>query len=365
MRTAARQGMGIVIAAALLNAALTTATHPHDAPLAVGLNAIVAIAAGVAYVAILGIGRRHPEAIVLVVLLGVDAATFAVGASLPDLALLAAGYFLLLPMVVALVIPWSTAYHVAWLGLHAGLVIAWAGSVARSSSIGADRFALLALIVVATAVSYLGHVASLHARVNSFSQIQRISALNRQARRDRVRLDRLNQLLERSAVTDELTGLKNRAALTADLRMVRSRIERLSERYGLLMLDLDRFKAINDGCGHLAGDRVLRSVAEALMGILRPGDAAYRYGGEEFVVVIRVHASEEASVAAERARRTVEELATPNPANVPYGVLTVSAGVTGIGPEDLAVDDDAWIDRIDRALYRAKEAGRNRCEVAA
>jgi diguanylate cyclase (GGDEF)-like protein len=363
MRTGARQGMVIVIAAAVLNAALTTATHPRDAPLAVGLNALVAIGAAVAYVAIHGLGRRRPEAIVLLVLLAVDAATFAVGASLSDLALLAAGYFLLLPMVVALVIPWSTAYHVAWLGLHAGVFIVWAGSVARSSPIGANRFELLALIVVATAVSQVGHVASLHARVSSFSQIQRISALNRQARRDRARLDRLNQLLERSAVTDELTGLKNRAALTTDLRLIRSRIERLSERYGLVMLDLDRFKAINDTRGHLAGDRVLRSVAEALMGILRPGDSAYRYGGEEFVVVIRVHASEEAVVAAERARRTVEELAIPNAANTPHGVLTVSAGVTGIGPEDLAVDDDAWIDRIDRALYRAKAAGRNRCQV--
>ena len=181
-------------------------------------------------------------------------------------------------------------------------------------------------------VSLFGHRADLRGRVNGFTQIQRISGLNRQANRDHLRLDRLNQLLAQSAATDELTGLRNRMGLASDLIVVRSRIERQGERYGLLMLDLDRFKAINDAVGHVGGDRVLRAIADTMSAVLRPGDQAYRYGGEEFLVVVRLNEPDDARVAGERIRDAIEQLHLDHPGNPPYGVATVSVGITTVGP---------------------------------
>jgi diguanylate cyclase (GGDEF)-like protein len=364
MRTAARHGMVIVIAAALLNILLLIATDPTTAPLAVGLNVGLAAVAGTAYAVMLRIGRHRPEAIVLLVLLAVDGATLLLGVELADFALLATGYFLLLPMVAALIIPWSTSFLLAFLGLHAAIVTVWDASLRQTSLLGADRYDLLALLAVATGVSLFGHLTSLRARVTSFVQIQRISALNRQARRDQDRLDRLNQLLAQSATTDELTGLRNRLGLAYDLRTVRSRIERQAERYGLLMLDLDRFKAINDTRGHVVGDGVLRTIAEAVSRVLRPGDTAYRYGGEEFAILVRLGKPGEGAVAGERIRAAVEGLGIGHPGNPPHGVVTVSVGVVAVGRADLRADDDAWVSRADAALYRAKAGGRNRCEVS-
>jgi diguanylate cyclase (GGDEF)-like protein len=226
-----------------------------------------------------------------------------------------------------------------------------------------NRFEGLALLLLTTVVSQFGHVSNLRGRVNSFRQIQRISALNRQGGRDHLRLDRLNQLLAQSATTDELTGLRNRLGLASDLNVVRSRIERQGDRYEILMLDLDRFKAINDSVGHVAGDGVLRAAADAISAALRPGDRAYRYGGEEFLVVVRLSERDDALTAGERIRLNVEQLRLSNPGNPPHGVVTVSIGITTVGQADLADDDDAWVSRADAALYRAKDGGRNRCEV--
>jgi diguanylate cyclase (GGDEF)-like protein len=133
--------------------------------------------------------------------------------------------------------------------------------------------------------------------------------------------------------------------------------------YGLLILDLDRFKAINDEHGHLAGDGVLRAASDALRAVLRAGDSTYRYGGDEFVALILLTRPPEALVAAERIRAAIEALHIPNARNAPYGYLTTSVGVTTIGPLDLAADDAARLARVDAGLYRAKTNGRNRAEA--
>jgi diguanylate cyclase (GGDEF)-like protein len=276
-----------------------------------------------------------------------------------------AGYLLLLPMVVALVLPWATRIHIAWLSLHAGLTLVATLFAPPASLLVTNSFEGLSLLLLTTVVSQFGHVSTLRARVNSFLQIQRITALNRLGQRDHLRLDRLNQLLAQSATTDELTGLRNRLGLASDLGVVRSRIERQGDRYEILMLDLDRFKAINDSLGHVAGDGVLRAAADAISAALRPGDRAYRYGGEEFLVVVRLNERDDALMAGERIRAKVEQLRLSNAGNPPHGVVTVSIGITTVGQADLAVDDDAWVSRADAALYRAKEGGRNRCEVSA
>ena len=131
------------------------------------------------------------------------------------------------------------------------------------------------------------------------------------------------------------------------------------------MLDLDRFKAINDQLGHVAGDRVLRSVAGALSGAVRTGDGVYRYGGEECVVLTKVSGPDEASFAAHRLRAAVAALRIPHPGNPPHDRVTLSVGVATVGQADLASDEEEWFARADAALYRAKASGRNAVEFGA
>jgi diguanylate cyclase (GGDEF)-like protein len=364
-RDSSRHGMVLIVAAALLDCLWLAPLHPRHLLLVVALNGALGLVAAAMYVAIATRARRRPEPFVFVALAGVDAATIALGTLAPELGLVAAGYLLLLPTIVALMIPWATRTHLTWLALHGVAVLAYTALAPAWSLDGTlgDRSDKLPLLVVAITVSLFGHLTGLRARVGSFVHIEHIKALNRQARRDRARLDRLNTILEETTRTDGLTGLKNRLSLKLDLDVIRARIARHHERFGMLVLDLDRFKAINDGSGHVAGDGVLRAVARAFAEALRPEDGVYRYGGEEFVALVRVRRPGDALAAAERMRRVVEDLGLPNPGNPPHDRVTVSVGVAVIGPDDLEVDDDGWFARADAVLYRAKARGRNRCET--
>jgi diguanylate cyclase (GGDEF)-like protein len=130
--------------------------------------------------------------------------------------------------------------------------------------------------------------------------------------------------------------------------------------YGLVAMDLDRFKAINDRAGHQAGDEVLRRVVSAISQTLRAEDAIYRMGGKEFLVVLHVPTHDGLLAAAERLRSTVSGLAIAHEENVPHGVVSISLGVTMIGVDDIDLTDEQWLDRADQALYVAKATGRNR-----
>jgi diguanylate cyclase (GGDEF)-like protein len=362
---ASRQGMVLAIGVAVLDCIWLVTFHLEAAGLVLALNLTIAVVAAVGFLMLGSVAKRKPEAVVFATLVAVDAASLALGLGYSALGFVAVGYLLLLPVVVPLVIPWATRIHVTWLGLHTAAVLGYTLFAPTASIPDGARDQLLALLIVASAVSQSGHVTGVRGRVSSFTQIEQIRALNRQARRDQTRLDTLNAVLETTAATDTLTGLGNRLALDAGLRLARSRIERQRESYGLLILDLDRFKAINDERGHLAGDEVLRTASEALRGVLRAGDSAYRYGGEEFVALILLTQPQEAHAAAERMRIAIESLQILNARNAPYGRLTTSVGVTTIGPLDLSADDAAWLARADAALYRAKTNGRNRSETAA
>jgi hypothetical protein len=275
--------MILAIGVALLGCVWHGPFHPDAVGLIVGLNAAVAASGLLGLLALGTVARRRPEAVVFVMLVAVAVAAILLGLGHAVLGFVAVGYLLLLPVVVSLFIPWSTRIHATWLGFHGALVLGYTLFAPTISIPQGARDQLLGLLVVAMAVSQFGHVIGLRGRVSNFSQIQQIRALNRQARRDQARLDSLNEVLATTAATDALTGLGNRFALQAALGASRSRIERQGELYGLLILDLDRFKAINDERGHLAGDDVLRAASDALRGVLRVGDSAYRYGGEEGV----------------------------------------------------------------------------------
>lgn len=175
---------------------------------------------------------------------------------------------------------------------------------------------------------------------------------------------RLNEELENIARLDALTGLGNRLRLNEDLAALAARIERNGGTAGLLLLDLDRFKRLNDSMGHLAGDAALRGVAESLRKTSRVGDGVYRYGGEEFLVIL--HNCDQAALraAGQRYLTAIQAVGMLHPDNPPYGLVTASAGATELSQANCA-DVDVALRDADQALYVAKERGRNRLEIHA
>jgi two-component system cell cycle response regulator len=179
----------------------------------------------------------------------------------------------------------------------------------------------------------------------------------------RAELDRHRAQLAHLARHDPLTGLGNRRSLQQDLGVLHARSQRYGRRFALAMCDLDRFKAYNDTHGHQAGDQALRAVAATIAQEVRGGDSVYRYGGEEFLVVLPEQTLATALVAVERVRSAVEGLAIPQPAAGPGGRLTLSAGIAAFDPDE-AITAEALLQQADAALYRAKAAGRNQLSLA-
>jgi len=156
---------------------------------------------------------------------------------------------------------------------------------------------------------------------------------------------------------DRLTGLYNRYAYDERMTQEYARWQRYQEPLSLLVLDIDLFKKINDQFGHIAGDKVLRSIAHKLIESVRETDMLARYGGEEFVLIMPATPMQEALVAAEKCRAAVASMGFHfRDQNVP---VTVSVGVTSFDNQD---DPLVAFDRADKALYKAKQAGRNCCK---
>jgi len=174
------------------------------------------------------------------------------------------------------------------------------------------------------------------------------------------RLLKAQEALQREASHDGLTGLLNHTAILEVLGREVRRSERSGSSLGVIMADLDRFKLINDTHGHVAGDQVLRMVANEFAAALRPYDSLGRYGGEEFLIVVPDCGLQETRDLAERIRQRVENISIAQK-NGPL-TLTVSLGVAaGVqGP-----DPDSLLHAADLALYAAKNAGRNRVEPTA
>lgn len=175
------------------------------------------------------------------------------------------------------------------------------------------------------------------------------------------RMTALHRQMYGDARQDPLTGVGNRLRLAEDLRAVSARATRYGHLYCVGLFDIDHFKALNDSAGHVAGDDVLRAVARALSDAIRSGDTMYRYGGEEFLVLLAEQTLAGGALAGERLRAAVEALELPHPGG---GHVTVSAGVAGPA-ESAAFSSDELVELADQALYRAKERGRNRVETAA
>mgnify|MGYP000117161505 FL=1 len=167
-----------------------------------------------------------------------------------------------------------------------------------------------------------------------------------------------NSLLYRQAQTaalqDQLTGLNNRGAYDASLKREIDLAQRQHTPMSLLVLDIDHFKAVNDTYGHSSGDAALKAVAQSITDTMRRSDIAFRYGGEEFTLILSNTDIEAARLVAERIRIAISQL-TCSDGKRSFG-FTISAGAAQLTQGE---DGANIFDRADQALYQAKKIGRN------
>ena len=169
----------------------------------------------------------------------------------------------------------------------------------------------------------------------------------------------LHEAVQRQAVTDELTGLFNHRHFQEVLESELERTRRFGHQLGLIMLDIDDFKHVNDAYGHLQGDLVLREVARVLRESSREVDIPARYGGEELAVVLPQADLDGAYRFAERVRTGIARLDVPLLDRAGTVGITASLGVAA-APTSAPVDAEALVAAADAALYRAKREGKNR-----
>lgn len=175
---------------------------------------------------------------------------------------------------------------------------------------------------------------------------------NEQLRDQQEKLRVANELLQALATTDGLTGLKNYRTFKERLSEEFDRAKRYHLRLSIILLDVDHFKQFNDTHGHPAGDEVLRRVAKLLTASTRSTDFVARYGGEEFAVLLSFTHHEAACALAERTRAAIQDTQWE------LRAVTASIGVAIVG--EATPTSDALVKLADTALYRSKEAGRNR-----
>ncbi len=209
-----------------------------------------------------------------------------------------------------------------------------------------------------TIVRQLEEILAAHRQISThFSRLlQTLETMQRDSERLSEELNRVTML----SLTDDLTGLPNRRAFIRRLQDEVSRVQRYGQPLTVAIMDLDRFKSINDEYGHSQGDSVLNRYARDVLTVFRQHDMVARYGGEEFAVILpnteadgALRALQKAQTVARRQSMRVDGAELPLP--------TFSAGLAVYHPGETP---DALIKRADNALYRAKEAGRNCIELA-
>jgi two-component system, cell cycle response regulator len=176
---------------------------------------------------------------------------------------------------------------------------------------------------------------------------------------DRLVQDR--ETMKFKATHDTLTEVWNRGAILETLGREVSRFQRERTSLGLLIADIDHFKAVNDTYGHLAGDSVLREITQRMQGSVRPYDAVGRYGGEEFLVVLPGCNTVETAEKAEQLRNAIAR----TPIETPSGPVQITTSFGGVATANYPEGNvKQFLQLADSALYRAKEEGRNRVVMA-
>jgi diguanylate cyclase (GGDEF)-like protein len=254
-----------------------------------------------------------------------------------------------------LFLPWSQRWHAGGIGAAIGLAAAFAISPLAVSLPAGDSTYLLVAVLMAAATSIVGH-ALWQARLRSMLQQQfELRRLSRYAQQQEAHVTELNRELNRVARRDSLTGVGNRLALDEAIARLLDQGERLRPmRFALILFDIDHFKAFNDEHGHLAGDAALGRLGEILRRATRGDDLAFRYGGEEFLLLLPEVDLNAAIAVGERVRVAASEDLTSG-----LPPFTVSGGVALCDPAD-GRDPAPLLRRADAALYLAKRAGRNR-----
>jgi len=251
--------------------------------------------------------------------------------------------FTMLPVAVPLFLAWTTTLRTAWLVTYT-LVLGGLTLVTGLGHLDAvQRGDLATDVAIGAVIGWVGGELLERLRARTLDQ--------------EIELRRLNHELRVGATTDALTGLANRRQLEADLLWLSSARHTALGTCAFLMLDLDGFKQLNDDLGHAAGDTALQRVSTELRRVIRGRDTIYRYGGEEFLVIMSDTTLGAATAAAERIREAIAALQI-DASKVPgAGTLTISCGVALS-----MVAREHWgvvIAAADSALYQAKAFGRN------
>ena len=302
--------------------------------------------------------RRLPvpaEPLAMMVLL----ATF--GAALLGLALMPAGRVLGVAQLATILVgaglflPWSQRWHLAGMAIALGVTLAFAASTLADALPGDDPLNLVVAVGMAAVSSGIGH-GLWQARLRSMLEQQfALRHLSRYAQRQEAHVTELNRELNRVARRDSLTGVGNRLALDEAIARLLDQGDRLRPmRFALILFDIDHFKAYNDEHGHLAGDAALGRLGEILRRATRGNDLAFRYGGEEFLLLLPEVDLNGAIAVGERVRLAAAEDRTSS-----LPPFTVSGGVALCDPAD-GRDPEPLLRRADAALYLAKRGGRNR-----
>ncbi len=362
--SASRAAMLVVVVAAPIHIVALSLLHPADAAYIALLDLALGAGCLAAWWSLGRFLRHRPEAVVFVMTLAVAAVTMLLAVSGPEVVELTVSYLLFLPILVALFVPWRAWTEARWLTVYGIFTIVFfAGLLPPSLLAVDDRQDVIFALLVALSSAFTGHVLAFRQRIRTFAQVRALGRLQRRESRQRAELQRVHHSLEITARLDELTGAGNRIKLHEDLRTARAHLNRTGISFGMLEVDVDHFKAVNDAFGHLAGDEVLRLTAAAMRDAMRTDDAVYRYGGEEFLILLGT-VTGGVLEAGERLRHAVEALQIAHPGNPPFGLVTVSVGAAVIGPSEAALTNDEWFASVDAALYQAKTDGRNRVAVA-
>ena len=293
--------------------------------------------------------HRAPQVSALAILLLLYGVTLLNARLLPTIAPISAGYQALILVGSALFLAWTPRWHVLWLGIAVSLsaiqlIFAAPGMAGSAAS-------ELMVASLAALVSGVGQPLAYFRMQRMLAQQFELRLLSSVARRNEREVEELNRELVRTARTDTVTGIGNRRALDeAILKLAGTRL-------AAVLLDLDHFKSFNDRNGHLAGDEALSLVGAIIRNAVRRQDLVFRYGGEEFLILIPGGDNDAASRLAERVREAVQD----DPQVGPWG-LTISAGVA-VADRFSASNPLGLLRRADSALYQAKRAGRNRVVV--
>lgn len=268
-------------------------------------------------------------------------------------------WFLTVPLISIMLLPprEGTAWSLGAIAIACALMLQAAGleGAHAYSTIYIVRYIILALLI--TGVLCWSEVLLERYQIRLHKQNAALKAERDQLENEIIQRTALEEELRYLATTDSLTGLLNRRAFMAALAGELTRSQRMNTPLTLLMIDIDHFKQINDSLGHPAGDAVLVHLSKLLQEHLRSIDKLGRIGGEEFAIMLVDTSAEGADIVVGRLLDAIRSQPAEHPENHRPIAFTASIGCTERHPDD---DELTSLSRADRALYAAKQEGRNR-----